>query len=48
VAGFAPRGRPRPGTFQGLASMRDGRLTWLHELDDMFVTSILEDRNGTV
>ena len=36
------------GTFQGLASWRDGRLTWLPEFDDIFVTSILEDRNGTV
>ena len=36
------------GTFQGLASWRDGRLTWLREFDDIFVTSILEDRNGTV
>jgi signal transduction histidine kinase/ligand-binding sensor domain-containing protein len=36
------------GTFEGLASLRDGRLTWLHEFDDMFVTSMLEDHNGTV
>ena len=36
------------GTFQGVASWRDGRLTWLHEFDDMFATSMLEDRNGTV
>jgi ligand-binding sensor domain-containing protein len=36
------------GTFQGLASWRDGRLTWIHEFDDMFATSMLEDRDGTV
>ena len=36
------------GTFEGLASWRDGRLTWFHEFDKMFVTSMLEDRNGTV
>ena len=36
------------GTFEGLASWRDGRLTWFHEFDEMFVTSMLEDRNGTV
>ena len=36
------------GTFQGLATWREGRLTWLHEFDDIFVTSILEDRKGTV
>ena len=36
------------GTFQGVATWRDGRLTWIHEFDDMFATSMLEDRNGTV
>ena len=41
----APSGSAR---LQGVASWRDGRLTWFHELEDMFVTSMLEDRNGTV
>src|SRR6478609_4038632 len=36
------------GTFEGLASWRDGRLTWLREFEGMFVTSKIEDRNGTV
>jgi signal transduction histidine kinase/ligand-binding sensor domain-containing protein len=36
------------GTFEGLASWRDGRLTWLREFDGMFVTSMIEDRHGTV
>src|SRR4029453_6626069 len=36
------------GTFEGLATWRDGRLTWLREFDKMFVTSLLEDRSGTV
>ena len=36
------------GTFEGLASWRDGRLTWFHEFDKMFVTSMLEDHNRTV
>jgi signal transduction histidine kinase/ligand-binding sensor domain-containing protein len=36
------------GTFEGLASWRDGRLTWLPEFHDMFVTSMLEDGNRTV
>jgi signal transduction histidine kinase/ligand-binding sensor domain-containing protein len=36
------------GTFEGLASWRDGRLTWFHEFDKMFVTSMLEDREGIV
>jgi signal transduction histidine kinase/ligand-binding sensor domain-containing protein len=36
------------GTFEGLATWRDGRLTWFREFDKMFVTSMLEDRNGTV
>ena len=36
------------GTFAGLASWHDGRLTRFHELDKVFVTSLLEDRHGTV
>jgi signal transduction histidine kinase/ligand-binding sensor domain-containing protein len=36
------------GTFEGLASWRDGRLTWFPEFDQTFVTSMLEDRNGSV
>jgi signal transduction histidine kinase/ligand-binding sensor domain-containing protein len=36
------------GTFAGLASWHDGRLTRFHELDRVFVTSLLEDRHGTV
>ena len=36
------------GTFEGLASWRDGRLTWFHEFDKMFVTSMLEDHSRTV
>ena len=36
------------GTFAGLASWHDGRLTRFHELDRVMVTSLLEDRHGTV
>jgi signal transduction histidine kinase len=36
------------GTFEGLASWRDGRLTWFPEFEQTFVTSLLEDRSGTV
>ena len=36
------------GMFDGLASWREGRLTRFPELDGVFVTSMLEDRNGTV
>ena len=36
------------GTFAGLASWHDGRLTRFHEFDRVFVTSLLEDRHGTV
>ncbi len=36
------------GTFAGLSSWHDGRLTRLHELDGVYVTSLLEDRHGTV
>jgi len=36
------------GTFAGLASWHDGRLTRFHELDRVMVTSLLEDRQGTV
>jgi len=36
------------GTFAGLANWHDGRLTRFHELDRVMVTSLLEDRHGTV
>jgi len=36
------------GTFEGLATWRDGRLTWLREFDQVFVTSLLEDHSGGV
>jgi len=36
------------GTFEGLASWKDGKLTQYPELDKAFVTSLLEDREGTV
>jgi signal transduction histidine kinase/ligand-binding sensor domain-containing protein len=36
------------GTFDGLATWREGRLTWLREFDQTFVTSMLEDRSGGV
>ena len=36
------------GTLAGLASWHDGRLTRVPELDKVMVTSLLEDRHGTV
>ncbi len=36
------------GTFSGLASWKRGELTQYPELQGMFVTSLLEDREGTV
>ena len=36
------------GTFAGLASWKDGKLTRYPELQGLFVTSLLEDREGTV
>ena len=36
------------GTFEGLASWKDGKLTQYPELDKRFVTSLLEDHEGTV
>jgi signal transduction histidine kinase/ligand-binding sensor domain-containing protein len=36
------------GTFAGLASWHDGRLTRFDGLERVFVTSLLEDRRGTV
>jgi signal transduction histidine kinase/ligand-binding sensor domain-containing protein len=36
------------GTFRGLVSWNGHKLTQYPELDDLFVTSLLEDRQGTV
>jgi ligand-binding sensor domain-containing protein len=36
------------GTIQGLVSWKDGKLTRYPDLADMTISSILEDRNGTV
>ena len=36
------------GTFRGLVSWNGRKLTQYPELDDLFVTSLLEDRQGTV
>ncbi|MGH8525220.1 MAG: two-component regulator propeller domain-containing protein, partial [Gammaproteobacteria bacterium] len=36
------------GTFAGLASLKDGKLTRYPEVGELFVTSLLEDREGTV
>jgi signal transduction histidine kinase/ligand-binding sensor domain-containing protein len=36
------------GTFSGLVSWKDGKLTQYTELQGLFVTSLLEDREGTV
>jgi signal transduction histidine kinase/ligand-binding sensor domain-containing protein len=36
------------GTFEGLASWKDGKLTWRPELDGQVVGSLLEDSEGTV
>src|SRR5580704_17873323 len=36
------------GTRGGLASWRDGKLTRYPDLDGLLITSVLEDRNGTV
>ncbi len=36
------------GTYSGLASWKGGKLTQYPELQDLFVTSLLEDREGTV
>ena len=36
------------GTMKGLASWRDGRLTRYPDLADLVISSILEDRNGTI
>lgn len=36
------------GTFAGLASWKDGKLTQYPEMGTAFVTSLLEDREGTV